>query len=89
MGTMGFYFFDDTCFVVVFVLDALWWYGMVCVGGLMEESQGIEDQDKERIVGWVAMGFQQAFNEGEISFQEAYINNVLTGVRGNKGNFCY
>jgi len=60
----------------------------VCVEGLMEESQGIEDQDKERVAGWVAMGFQQAFNEGEISFQEAYIDNVFARVKGSKGNFC-
>ncbi len=61
---------------------------MVCVEALMEENQRIEDENKERVVGWAAMGFQQVFNEREISFQEAYIDNVLARVRGSKGYFC-
>jgi hypothetical protein len=67
----------------------------VCVGciygavdALMEENQRIEDENKERVVGWAAMGFQQVFNEREISFQEAYIDNVLARVRGSKRDFC-
>jgi hypothetical protein len=54
----------------------------------MEESQGIEDEDKEGIARWATMGVQQAFNEGETSFQEAYINSVLARVRGSRGCNC-
>jgi hypothetical protein len=66
----------------------LWWCGVVCVEALIEESQGIEDKTKKGIVGWAAMGVQKAFNEGETSFQEAYINNVFVGVKGSRRDFC-
>ncbi len=61
---------------------------MVCIEALMEESQGIENEDKEGVAKWATMGVQQAFNEGEISFQEAYIDSVLARVRASKGDFC-
>jgi hypothetical protein len=54
----------------------------------MEESQGIENEDKEGVAKWATMGVQQAFNEGEISFQEAYVDSVLARVRASKGDFC-
>ncbi len=54
----------------------------------MEESQGIENEDKEGVVKWATMGVQQAFNKGEISFQEAYIDNVLARVRASRREFC-
>ncbi len=43
---------------------------MVCIEALMEESQGIEDEDKEGVAEWATVGVQQAFNKGEVKFSK-------------------
>ncbi len=47
-----------------------WWCGVVCIEALMEESQGIEDEDKEGVAEWATVGVQQAFNKGEVKFSK-------------------
>jgi hypothetical protein len=37
----------------------------------MEESQRIENEDKEGVAKWVAVGVQQAFDKGEIKFSRS------------------
>ncbi len=41
-----------------------WWCGVVCVATLMEESQGVEEEDKDEVVWNYGEGIQHVFNKG-------------------------
>lgn len=54
---MGFYFSTTLALLSCLCWMHFWWCGVVCVEALMEESQGVEDKDKEGVVRWATWGF--------------------------------
>jgi len=41
----------------------LWWCGVLCVTTLMEESQGVEEEDKEGAIYCIMTVVQHVFNK--------------------------
>jgi hypothetical protein len=60
MGTMGFYFLTTLALLLCLCWMHFWWCGVVCAEALMEESQGVENENKEGVNGWALGEFDKS-----------------------------
>ncbi len=59
-GDYGLFFWMALAMLLCLCWMHFWWCGVVYVEALMEESQGVEDEDKKGIAKWALGGFSKS-----------------------------